>query len=135
MKNQKISESGLIGNDGLLRMPMDRVNAWFKDHKGERVVVCFEAVEIGSTEAQQRYYYGYVLPTLVDAYKENGTIVRPDILDNELILSYPGYKGFNNEYIGHARYLSKSQMSEFLEWLKQFAAENLSVYIEDPRTI
>lgn len=43
MKTQKISESGLIGTDGRLRIPMDRVNAWCAEHKGERVVIRFEA--------------------------------------------------------------------------------------------
>ena len=31
--------------------------------------------------------------------------------------------------------MGKTDFSEFLDWLKQFAAENLFVYIEDPKTL
>ena len=34
-----------------------------------------------------------------------------------------------------ARQMDKRQMSDFLDWVKQFAAENLYVYIEDPKTL
>lgn len=130
MGTNTISESGRVNDNGQLLMPMDRLNAWFKENKGKRIVVRFEASEPGSTDAQQGYYYGYILPTLVDAYLKLGERKRTDLLDNELVLAYPG-----NDEITHARYFTKSQMSDFLEWLKQFAAENLYVYIEDPRTL
>lgn len=139
MSNQKISESGVIGTDGKLRLPMDRLNAFFNANKGTRVVVVFEAAEQGSTAAQQSYYYRYVLPTIVQAYREQGTRMTPDDVDKQLLGLYPGEKGEEEIGMGvdvtNARHLSKSQMTDFLEWLKQFAAENLYVYIEGPRTI
>lgn len=135
----KISESGVIGMDGKLRLPMDRVNAFCKANRGTRVVVVFEAAEHGSTAAQQSYYYRYVIPTLVQAYHEQGTRITGDNVDKQLLQLYPGEKGEENiglcVDVDRARSLSKSQMSDFLEWLKQYAAENLSVYIEDPKTL
>ena len=139
MKTQKISESGLIGNDGLLRMPMDRINAWFKEHKGERVVVRFEAAAPGSSAALLAYYYNYIVPAVVSALYEQGTRKSEKAVDKWLVQEYPGEKDERQLGVGtdvtEARELDQRQMLDFLDWLKQFAAENLSVYIEDPRTI
>ncbi len=139
MKADKISESGIVGQDGRLRMPMDRLNAFFAEHKGERVVVRFEAAEHGSSELQLAYYYNYIVPTVSAALYEQGTRMRERAVDKWLVEQYPGEKderilGFGTD-VTEARQMDKRQMFDFLDWLKQFAAENLSVYIEDPRTI
>lgn len=134
MKADKISESGIVGTDGRLRMPMDRLNAFFAEHKGERVVVRFEAAAPGSTAAQLAYYFNYIMPTVQTALWETGerkTEKQVDLwLRQQCGSCYNDYGG-----LLEARQMSKNDFSEFLEWLKQFAAENLSVYIDDPRTI
>ena len=135
MKTTKISESGFVFNDGALRMPMDRLNAFFADHKGCRITATFEATEPGTPVAQQSYYYRYVLPTIVDALREQGTRKTEEQTDRWLMEMYPAGNTVELMPLVFARQLNQSQMSDFLEWLKQFAAENLSVYIEDPRTI
>lgn len=134
MKPTKISESGLIGNDGRLRMPMDRVNAFFEAHKGERVVVRFEAAAPGSSELQLAYYFNYVVPTVQTALWETGERMTEKQVDLWL---RQRCGSCYNDYGGllEARQMSKTDFSEFLEWLKQFAAENLYVYIEDPKTL
>ena len=136
MKTDKISESGIIGNDGKLRMPMDRLNAFFSQHKGQRVVLRFEISVPGSTAAQQSYYYQYVLPTITQAFLETGQRMTDDYTDRYLVQEYPqDIRKENGEIVLYARELNQTQMWDFLEWLKQFAAENLHVYIEDPRTL
>ena len=163
MKTDKISESGRINESGQLLMPMDRVNAFFKVNKGKRVVVRFEAAEPGSTAAQLAYYYNYIVPTIQTALYETGErmnekqvdqwirkqaafvfekVVPGTIIPCETRIENDGTitRRLNVETIGYTeirgiRDLSVAEMSDFLEWLKQFAAENLSVYIEDPRTI
>lgn len=140
MKTHKISESGLIGADGRLRIPMDRLNACFAEHKGERVVVRFYFDVPGSTAAQQSYYYQYVVPTIQQAFRETGERKSEKEVDKFLIEQYPGDKseaeiGFGVD-VTEARFLNRSQMADFLEWVKQFAAEPpLSVYVDDPRII
>ena len=137
MKQTKISESGLIGADGKLRMPMERVNAFFEAHKGERVIVRFESAERGSSALQLAYYYNYILPTVVQALYEQGTRISEENADHWLFSQYP--RGFYNAEFGGpkqtARELTVNEMTEFLDWLKQYAAENLFVYIEDPKTL
>lgn len=163
MKTQKISECGLIGTDGRLRIPMDRVNSWCSEHKGERVVIRFEAAAPGSTAAQLAYYFNYIVPTIQTALYETGErmnekqvdkwirkqaafvfekVVPGTIIPGETCIENDGTITHrrNVEMVGYTetrgiRDLSVAEMSDFLEWLKQFAAENLSVYIEDPKTL
>ena len=130
----KISESGIITDNGQLRLPMDRLNAFFAANKGKRVVVRFEAAAPGSTELQLAYYFNYIVPTIQTALWENGdrrTETQVDLwLRQQCASCYNDYGG-----LLEARQISKPDFSDFIEWLKQFAAENLYVYIEDPKTI
>lgn len=130
----KISESGIITDNGQLRLPMDRLNAFFAANKGKRVVVRFEAAEPGSSELQLAYYFNYIVPTIQTALWENGdrrTEKQVDLwLRQQCASCYNDYGG-----LLEARQISKPDFSDFIEWLKQFAAENLYVYIEDPRTL
>lgn len=139
MKADKISESGRINESGQLLMPMDRLTACFKAHKGQRVTVRFYFDAPGSTAAQQSYYYQYIVPTIQQAFRETGERKTEKAVDKFLIEQYPGDKSESEIGLGvdvtEARQLNQSQMFDFLDWLKQYAAENLSVYIEDPRTI
>lgn len=139
MKADKISESGVIDAKGQLRMPMDRLNAFFAANKGKRIIAIFEADAPGSSKLQQAYYYNYVIPTISAALYEQGTRKSDTGIDLWLVEQYPGDRTEQNlgggTLVYEARYFSKTQMTDFLEWLKQFAAENLYVYIEDPKTL
>lgn len=137
MNMNKISESGIITENGQLRLPMDRINAFFAANKGKRVVVRFEAAEPGSSELQLAYYYNYIVPTVSAALYEQGTRMSERAVDRWLVEQYPGEKdsGISGFDVMEARQMDKRQMSDYLNWLKQFAAENLYVYIEDPRTL
>ena len=135
----KISESGMIGPDGRLRMPMDRINAEFAKSKGKRVVAVFYVDEPGSSAAQRSYYYNYVVPAIRTAFLEKGERRSEKSVDRFLVEQYPGDKSESEIGLGcevtEGRQLSQPQMSDFLEWLKQYAAENLQVFIDDPRVI
>lgn len=134
MKADKISESGIITDNGQLRLPMDRLNAFFAANKGKRVVVRFEAAEPGSTELQLAYYFNYIVPTIQTALLETGerkTERQTDVwLRQQCVHCTSGWGD-----LMEARQMTKTDFSLFLEWLKQFAAENLYVYIEDPKTL
>ena len=127
----KISESGIIGMDGKLRLPMDRVNGFLAANKGRRAIVTFESVLPGSSDALLGYYYGYVVPAVRDAFKETGERKTDEQTDEFLVDKFPK----DHPGIEKADQFNQSEMLDFLEWLKQYAAENLFVYIEDPKTI
>lgn len=130
----KISEAGFIGRDGKLRLPMERLEAYFAQHSNERVVATFEVEERGSTAAQQAYYYNYIIPQMVEAKKRTGERISEGRMDMELIEAYPGEKRREGYDIVIARQFSKNQMSDYLDWLQQYAAE-MDIYIEDPSTL
>lgn len=135
MKPSRIVESGVVREDGRLYVPMDRVNDYATQHKGERVIVTIEAVPKEATIAQKTYYYKYVLPTIVEALYKKGERISEQDADVMLIGAYPGDLKIGEVYASKASELTSTQMSDFLDWLKQYAAEHLEVYVEDPRTI
>lgn len=124
-----IAEAGIIDMKGRLRLPMDRLNEFFEANKGRRVVVQFEAAMQGSSDAQLAYYRKYVVPTIQKALWDMGNRMGEQNTERWLREQCPfmDIESVNN--------LSTYEMSEYLEWLKQYAAENLYVYIEDPKTI
>lgn len=138
LKMKIISELGIVGNDGRLRMPMERVNAFLSQNKGRRVIVRFEAAEPGSSELQLAYYYNYIVPNIKNVLYEQGTRMTETGVDRWIINNYPCCNDLVFEdgvpkVFG--RQLTVSEMTDLLEWLKQYAAENLYVYIEDPKTL
>lgn len=136
MKQNYITEAGRIDKKGRLLLPMDRLGQEFSKHKGCRVVARFMFMEPGSSEALLGYYYGYVVPTITAALYEQGTRFSPEKTDLWLIHQYPGDREIApGEYAEKGSQLSQPQMLDFLEWLKEYAAENLDTYIEDPKLI
>ena len=135
MKPNVIAESGVIDVNGQFRLPMDRLNAFFAANKGKRVMVRFETVEPGTSAALLGYYYNYIVPCIVDALREQGTRMTDERVDRWLMEEYPGGRTAETAQLVFARQLNQRQMLDFLDWLKQYAAENLFVYIEDPKTI
>ena len=145
----KISESGIITADGKMKLPMERIRAFAASHPGQRIVARFETFVSGTTEAQLGYYYNYVLPTIRTALYELGERMNEKKVDEWLRQQCPSiFETFipptkeqaKQGYLGCTetkgiRDLSVSEMSDYLNWLKQFAAENLSVYIEEPTLI
>lgn len=136
MKPNVIAESGVIDAKGQFRLPMDRLNAFFAANKGKRVMVRFETAEPGTSAALLGYYYNYVVPTVCAALREQGTRKSEEETDRFLISQYPGnFRIEPGAYVSVARQLCQYEMLEYLEWLKQYAAENLYVYIEDPKAL
>lgn len=127
-----ISESGTISNEGKLRMPMDRVNAFLMSNKGKRVIVRIDAAEPGMTAAQMAYYTNYILPEVQKAMAETGERMSVERVEEFLLSEYPFTPCRDDgSMITSVRQMTGPQMSEFITWLQQYAAENLYIYIED----
>jgi hypothetical protein len=131
MKGTLITEAGRIDADGRIWLPMDRIGQFCKEHPGDGVIVKIEVLERHSSSAMIRYYYGYVLPTCRVAFAKLGKLETEKQIDRELWNYYPGEHDPGQEL----REAPQSHVIGFLEWLKQFAAENLEVYIEDPKLL
>lgn len=134
MNVYKISESGIIGEDGKMRLPMDRLNAFFAANKGRRIVVRIEAAMPNTSAAQLSYYFQYIVPTIQTALLDLGERKTERQVDQWLRQQCGSCY---NDYGGllEARQMAQPDFADYLDWLKQYAAENLYVYIDDPKTI
>lgn len=145
MKRREIEATGTIDSNGRLKMYMDELNAFCAEHKGERIIARFFVAPVGSSEALKGYYMNYVVPKVRDGLKQTGD--RRTLESTELFLRtmsptcrqedgyiQDGHIGYNVR-VREINELSNAELIEHVETVRQFAAEELSVIIDDPRTI
>ena len=133
MKTKRVIEFGQIGQDGKILLPMDRIKAFAGANPGARLIARFEVAEPGSTELQRAYYWGYIIPTVQDALLEFGE--RQSESGVDLMLRSMDAMLYTEEGLLEVEQLTKSQMSDYIDWIKQFAAENLHIFVEDSQTL
>lgn len=143
MKKRKITVTGTIDNNGNLRMYMDELKQFFKMHKGCRVIVKFMVESLGSSEALKGYYYNCVVPSFQEGMWDAGerlTEEDAEIKMRELspIMLEQEFNEETGKYTTRLREiseLSNAELVEYIDHLKQIAAEEYSIYIEDPQSI
>ena len=143
MKKRKITVTGTIDNNGNLRMYMDELKQFFKMHKGCRVIAKFMVESIGSSEALKGYYYNCVVPSFQEGMWDAGerlTEEDAEIKMRELspIMLEQEFNEETGKYTTRLREiseLSNAELVEYIDHLKQIAAEEYSIYIEDPQSI
>ena len=143
MKRRKISVTGTIDNNGNLRMYMDELKQFFKMHKGCRVMAKFMVESQGSSEALKGYYYNCVVPSFQEGMWDAGerlTEEEAEIKMRELspIMLEQEFNENTGKYTTRLREiseLSNAELVEYIDHLKQIAAEEYSIYIEDPQSI
>ena len=131
--SEKISESGLINQQGQLKMPMDRLNEFFQKHKGKRIIMQIEAVEKGTSMAQISYYFKYIVPAVQKGLRDMGerkTVRQVDIWLRERY----GEQDENGRFVEVVG-MSRSSFADFIDQIKQMGAEYLGIYIEDSKAI
>lgn len=143
MKKRKITVTGTIDNNGNLRMYMDELKQFFKMHKGCRVIAKFMVESQGSSEALKGYYYNCVVPSFQEGMWDAGerlTEEDAEIKMRELspIMLEQEFNEETGKYTTRLREiseLSNAELVEYIDHLKQIAAEEYSIYIEDPQSI
>lgn len=140
MKNRKINVFGKINNEGRLMMQPELtefIRAWANN----RVVATFEILPDNPSEALTGYYYHYVVPTMKAALWQSGDRTNEKECEQWLRNTSPitnNYEWKND--VGWTRQvkeiaeLSSAELVEHIEFIKQMAAEEYSIYIEDPQT-
>ena len=124
-------------------MYMRELNAFFKEWKGARIVARFSVASPGSSEALKGYYFNYVVPTFKQAIWDSGERKTEEQTERFLReLSPVMYEqtpdvetGQYETRLREIRELSNAELIEHIDTLKQIAAEEYSVFIDDPRTI
>lgn len=143
MKRTQISSTGTINNEGRLLMYMGEINDFCRQHKGERVVVRFEAMPMRTSQALRGYYYNYVVPTFRRAIWESGERKTEEDAERFLreispvaIECTPDVEtGRYTRKLREITEMSNAELIEHIETLKQIGAEEYNIYIEDPRTL
>lgn len=124
-------------------MYMGELNAFFKEWKGARIVARFSVASPGSSEALKGYYFNYIVPTFKQAIWDSGERKTEEQTERFLReLSPVMYEQIPDVETGQyetrlreIRELSNAELIEHIDTLKQIAAEEYSVFIDDPRTI
>ena len=122
---------------------MGELKEFLSQNKGKRIIARFEVSEVGSSEALRGYYYNYVVPMMRQAFYDAGERMSEKDAEEQLrrmtsacleerVDSDTGE--YTVEVLSVAQ-LSETRLVEHIESIKQIAAEEYGVYIEDPKTI
>ena len=143
MKPREISATGVVNNNGGLSLYMGEVNEFLKLHKGERVTVRFFVSPRSSSEALKGYYFNYVVPTVRRALYETGERLTEQQTEKFLreqspVMCEQKADIETGKYATHIKEIAEcgnAELIEHIEFIKQFAAEELNTFIENPKTI
>ena len=143
MKRRKIAVTGTIDNNGNLRMYMDELKQFFRMHKGCRVIAKFMIESQGSSEALKGYYYNCVVPSFQEGMwdagerltEEDAEIKMRELSPIMLEQEFDEKTGKCTTRLREISELSNAELVEYIDHLKQIAAEEYSIYIEDPQSI
>lgn len=130
---EELRVSGTIAEGGGLLLPMNEVRDWCSHFPGQRVVVTFALVGKEVTAAQRGYYYKYIVPEAQAALARLGDCRTEEGVEFFLREQCPFLR--TPEGLPRVEQLNRKQMSDFLDWLKYYCADNLHIFIEDSRLI
>lgn len=143
MKQREVSATGIVNANGCLSMYMGELNAFFARHRGERIIARFFVAPVASSEALKGYYFHYIVPTLRMALWETGerkTEEQTEMYLREIspVCYEESINTTTAEYEHRLRgvqELSNSELLEHIDCIRQFAAEELNTFIDDPKTL
>lgn len=142
MKQHEINIAGKVTKDGRLTMYMGELNQFTKKWPNARIIATFRVFQPGTSAALRGYYYNCVVPTVQRALWETGDRKTNEQTEYWLREMSPiMYRESDPEagrYVTELREigdLDNSELIEHIDTIKQFCAEELNVYIEDPNTI
>lgn len=141
MKRKEFALPGQINNSGGLKMFMGELNEFFKENPGKRLIARFVILSDDPTERQKGYYFNYIVPEMKTVLWQNGD--RKTEEETELFLrevspvcyaSIPNINtGKYERVLREFSDLSKHDLTEHIEFIKQMAAEEYSAYIDDAK--
>lgn len=143
MKRLEMSATGIISSSGKLQMFMGELNGFFAQHKGERVVARFLVAPRASSAALRGYYFNYIVPMCRAAFRELGERMDEEEVEKRLREMSPEARvkvpdentGEYNCCLKTIAEMSNAELLEHIDFIRQYAAENLYVFIDDPYTL
>ena len=143
MKQHEIKVAGRVDSYGRVSRYREEANAFIKKWEDSKVVATFRIYQPGTSAALRGYYFNAVVPTMKRAFWEAGERYTDEQTERILREYSPimhqqqadPETGKYNDEIREIKDLDNSELIEHIEIIKQLAAEQFSVYIEDPNTI
>lgn len=143
MKQREINISGRITSEGKLAMYMQELHSFTQQWKNTRIVATFRVYQPGSSAALRGYYFNCVVPTMKRALWEIGerkTDERTELWLREMspIMYQQEADPETGKYTTTLREiadLDNSELIEHIETIRQMAAEDFNVFIDDPNTL
>lgn len=131
---------GTVSKDGkLLITGKDEMNDFLSKWKNAKVVGTLRVFKPESTEAMIGYYYGKILPDIQKAYFDLGNRFTIEETDLELRRACPmmRFRMWSDPMKAYifvfktVQQLSREEMKYYIEWIQQFASENLHLVLTD----
>ena len=120
-------------------MRMDELRVFFEQWKGKPVVARFTILESEPSKALKGYYYNYVVPTMQQTLWQAGDRRTEEDTDKFLRMLSPvcceqTHNGIcYDTRIKAINELSDAELSEHVEIVRQLAAEEYGIYIQEPK--
>lgn len=143
MKQREINISGRITSEGKLAIYKQELNAFAQQWKNTRIVATFKVYQPGSSAALRGYYFNCVVPTMKRALWETGerkTDEQTELWLREMspIMYQQEADPETGKYTTTFRKivdLDNAELIEHIETIRQMAAEDFNVFIDDPNTL
>lgn len=142
MQNRSIEVTGKTDAQGHLLMYMGELNDFFRKRPNCRVVAKFYVVPQNTSEALKAYYYKCIVPTMQKAFYDAGERMTEEQTEIKLRQLSPIMQ--EQEATEDGRYhttlreiaeVDNSELIEHIETIRQIAAEEFFVCIENPKKI
>lgn len=142
MKPHEFTIAGRTNGQGNLLMPVSELKDFTSKHPNKRILLTLKVYEPGTSTALRGYYYGYVIKAVQEGFTEIGERLTMERTEQRLRELSPvthrteyDEDGNKSDYLLSISELDNAELIEHIDIIKQFAAEELSVFIEDPSTI
>lgn len=132
---QKLELTGFIDDNGKLTIHhRPALEEWARQNPGRNILVKFERRGAKRSSPQCRYYFGVVVQSVMQGFRDIGYYMTKDethywLKQNFNKVVIPGNSGLAIEVPGTTTDLNKIEFSEYIERIAQFAAEYLNVVI------
>ena len=139
MKQRQINVFGKTNDAGQLQLQPE-AKAFLQSWPNARIVAKFSVLPDEPSEALKGYYFHYIVPTMKAALWESGQRMNEKECEEWLRTMSPitnnlGWR--EDTWSGTVRQiaqLSSAELVEHIEFIRQMAAEEFGVYIEEPQT-
>lgn len=127
-----------LGEHGEIIAHWDKVGEFCGQHKGKAAFMRIELQPTEPSEKTKNYFYGYIVPELRNAFMENGEHLTKEQTYNrirEICPLFSEQTRENGQWRTHLKEfedLDQAEANEVIDFLFQWAAENLFLILENP---